>query len=205
MNGRQESPTLGDAQNVSPIISTEKRKNDIPYGYCHCGCGGTTPVSIQNHSKYGWVKGEPKRFIFGHANKKNRIVLKDGYIIERNPTHPRSEKNGYVKTHIISAERAMGKPLPANAVIHHPFGKKLNNTKLVICEDQKYHLLLHLREKAYMASGHASWRKCWVCKKYDSPSNLYIKGSHTHHRECHSEYYKIRRKECKSSRKNQMR
>jgi hypothetical protein len=56
---------------------------EIPYGYCHCGCGEKTTVSKQNHARFGWVKGEPWRFRQGHgrrlktidANKDNAIEL----------------------------------------------------------------------------------------------------------------------------------
>jgi len=43
----------------------------IPYGFCHCGCGGKAPISPANSHDYGWIKGAPKKFIFPH-----RIVLR---------------------------------------------------------------------------------------------------------------------------------
>jgi hypothetical protein len=42
------------------------------YGLCECGCGGMTRIASRNHAKYGWVKGEPMRFIRGHAGRKAR-------------------------------------------------------------------------------------------------------------------------------------
>lgn len=41
---------------------------EIPYGYCQCGCGLPAPISQLNDSKRGYVKGEPRRFIIGHHN-----------------------------------------------------------------------------------------------------------------------------------------
>lgn len=39
------------------------------YGYCHCGCGNETDgVYPKTASDRGQVKGEPKRFLPGHAN-----------------------------------------------------------------------------------------------------------------------------------------
>lgn len=38
-------------------------------GYCECGCGGKTSVSDRTHTQYGHVKGQPMRFIRGHAMK----------------------------------------------------------------------------------------------------------------------------------------
>lgn len=40
--------------------------NDIPYGYCHCGCGQKTNIATRNEYRRGHVKGEPLRFIHGH-------------------------------------------------------------------------------------------------------------------------------------------
>jgi len=40
--------------------------NDIPYGYCHCGCGNLTPIAKKTRSECGWVKGQPIHFIHGH-------------------------------------------------------------------------------------------------------------------------------------------
>lgn len=40
---------------------------EIPYGYCHCGCGQKTKLSDCNNSLRGLVKGQPRRFVFGHA------------------------------------------------------------------------------------------------------------------------------------------
>jgi len=198
MNGTQESQMLEGALSVNPSIGIEKKTNKIPYGYCQCGCGQKTSISKQNHVKHGWVMGEPLRFIMNHDKRKNRPVYHEGYEIERRPDHPRSRSNGYVLKHITIAENILKKQLPLKAVIHHPFGRKNKNTIFVICENPTYHQLLHQRERAYRACGHASWRKCWVCKKYDNPANLYISGSHAHHRECHSAYcsdYRQKRKE----------
>lgn len=46
----------------------------IPYGYCQCGCGRKTTVCQVTSRTVGWVKGEPLRFIQGHANKGKRLV-----------------------------------------------------------------------------------------------------------------------------------
>lgn len=40
--------------------------NDIPYGYCQCGCGQLAPIATQTNSKYGYIKGKPKQFIYNH-------------------------------------------------------------------------------------------------------------------------------------------
>lgn len=47
-------------------MNTSDSTTQIPYGYCHCGCGQKTKICDKNHTKHGHVKGEPKRFIAGH-------------------------------------------------------------------------------------------------------------------------------------------
>jgi hypothetical protein len=38
----------------------------IPYGLCHCGCGGRTKLATCNRAARGWIKGQPHRFIKFH-------------------------------------------------------------------------------------------------------------------------------------------
>lgn len=46
--------------------TTHKPAQEIPYGYCHCGCGEKTSIAKKTESRYGWIKGQPKRFVKGH-------------------------------------------------------------------------------------------------------------------------------------------
>ena len=41
----------------------------IPYGYCHCGCGQKTTIASYPRPEFGWVKGEPIRFLSGHNGR----------------------------------------------------------------------------------------------------------------------------------------
>lgn len=36
---------------------------------CECGCGRPAPIATFSRAKYGWVKGQPKRFVWGHQNR----------------------------------------------------------------------------------------------------------------------------------------
>jgi hypothetical protein len=114
--------------------------------------------------------------------------------------------NGYLRRmidgrtkleHTRVAERALGKPLPHGAVVHHVDGNRLNNDpeNLVICPGSEYHHLIHQRMNALDACGHASWRKCRFCQRYDDPANLYVSKTNVHHRECINAYYRAKRKE----------
>jgi hypothetical protein len=51
--------------------------------------------------------------------------------------------------HIVLAEKALGRPLPQGAVVHHTLEPWDNHGpfKLVICPSQAYHKLLHRRMK----------------------------------------------------------
>ena len=52
----------------------------IPYGFCHCGCGGKTQIATYTSRRDGCVKGLPWKHISGHAN----------YLRLRNP--PQTEE-----------------------------------------------------------------------------------------------------------------
>jgi hypothetical protein len=39
---------------------------DIPYGYCHCGCGEKTAIPDTTNARLGRVAGRPNRVIKGH-------------------------------------------------------------------------------------------------------------------------------------------
>lgn len=39
---------------------------NVPFGYCHCGCGQKTRIEIRNRKQDGILKGQPVRFKKGH-------------------------------------------------------------------------------------------------------------------------------------------
>ena len=97
-----------------------------------------------------------------------------GYIFRGYRIH---EINGIRKfDHVRNAETALGRELPPAAIVHHVNENKLDNanTNLVICPDQAYHKLLHIRTDALNACGNANWRRCKYCKQYDDPVNLLL-------------------------------
>lgn len=62
-------------------------------GYCYCGCGGKTVISSRTDSKWGWIKGVPKRYIVGHSmrgkvcseegkQRRIKIMTKHGHAIK---------------------------------------------------------------------------------------------------------------------------
>lgn len=100
--------------------------------------------------------------------------------------------------HVEVAERALGKPLPKGAIVHHVNGVKTDNCpeNLVVCQDQAYHKLLHQRMRARDACGNPNWRCCKWCKKWDDPANgMAVTSKDAIHRACHAERERIARAE----------
>lgn len=42
---------------------------DIPYGFCHCGCGEKTKLAKVSNTRNGHVRGEPVRYLVGHHRR----------------------------------------------------------------------------------------------------------------------------------------
>lgn len=182
-------------------------KEEIPFGYCHCRCGGLAPIAKCKVISMGYNVGDPKKFINGHQSRKENSSkwrggksTSNGYLRVSMPEHPRADKAGYIGEHILIAEKALGKYLPNGAEVHHIDENKLNNrnNNLVICQDRAYHMLLHQRMRALKACGNPNWRHCRRCKKYDDIKNLIERpngktktnkdGSVFVHLECDREY-----------------
>ena len=177
---------------------------------CECGCGNPVPIAKRTRGVLGHVKGKPIRFLVGHSSRLRKRGAdhpnwkggvsydSNGYILELNPNHHRSMPNGYVRKHILIAEKALGKPLPDSAVVHHDDGDPSNNdnSNLVVCENNGYHLFLHRRKNAFNSCGNANGVKCRHCQKYDDPKNMYVTPvRHSgYHRECYNKYKRERLK-----------
>lgn len=165
---------------------------DIPYGYCHCGCGGKT--KIIKYPSDG-VVGSHRRFLLHHnpsgsmsPHWKGGVVMTNGYA------HVHQGKYKYKREHRIIAEEILGAPLPDGAVVHHVDGNKLNNSpsNLLICKSKSEHRLIHARQGALEACGHEDWIVCRYCHKHDDPQNLYINGTSRYHRKCKNEAQNLR-------------
>lgn len=104
--------------------------------------------------------------------------------------------------HVRVAEHALGKTLPAKAVVHHVNGNGLDNrpSNLVICPNQEYHRLLHTREDALDACGNPDWRKCWICGSYSPVSELRVHNRIIEHADCVNAYQRRKAAERKAKR-----
>lgn len=172
---------------------------------CECGCGGETRISHCNDKRQGWKRGESIRFINGHHNrgrlgdksnrwKGGRIIRNGGYVYIYCPEHPMT-KDGYISETRLICEKALGKLFPSESPVHHVDEKPDHNTNsnLVLCNDNAYHKLLHMRARALEISGHANWRICNYCHEYDDPTNLLIFKKAVFHQRCSNKYRKDKR------------
>jgi hypothetical protein len=118
---------------------------------CACGCGLPSPIAARTRPDKGHIQGQPTLYRAGH-NKRNLDRAKQRYRFVSRPDHPRGP---VVYEHIIIAEAALGRYLPEPAQVHHFDEDTQNNTNrnLVICEDQSYHQLLHVRTRILRAGG----------------------------------------------------
>lgn len=104
---------------------------------------------------------------------------------------------GEVYEHVVVAERALGRPLPAGVEVHHVNEDKTDNrnSNLVICQDKAYHKLLHFRMRILAAGGNPNTDKlCSGCQRF-RPHADFNKGAgpyglQSQCRECQSSYQK---------------
>lgn len=121
---------------VSLLIRT---KSTAP---CACGCGERPIVGtfLRGHNRLGW--------------RRPRLQTVKGYRFV-----------GRKQLHRLRAERALGKPLPLGAEVHHADGTLSDDAPLVICQDRAYHALLHARMRVVRAGGNPNTeRVCGTCK-----------------------------------------
>lgn len=43
--------------------------NSVPFGLCHCGCGGKTNIAVRSDPGCGWSKGEPYPYLSNHRKR----------------------------------------------------------------------------------------------------------------------------------------
>ena len=93
----------------------------------------------------------------------------------------------YVKEHRYIMEQHIGRKLEPQEVVHHINRDKLDNRieNLRLLSSAAEHNYVHQCEDAMEACGHHHWRKCWICKEYDEPGNLYFSPSSPNSRGYH--------------------
>lgn len=117
--------------------------------YNPCSIEGCTNVTGREsglcltHYKQAWyLKSVGRTELKTRTSQERWINMKTGYVMVKH--------NGRLTyEHIVLAEKALGKPLPPKAVVHHTNAKDDNYGffKLVVCPNQEYHALIHKRMK----------------------------------------------------------
>lgn len=147
-------------------------------GVCECGCGRHTSLITETDNRKGLVRGFWRRFIRGHYKIPRTLIDKHSRVSM--PNHPRAS-HGSVNEHVVIAERALGHYLPAGAHVHHVDGNKRNNkpSNLVICQDIKYHRMLHARARIVAAGGDPDTQRiCGKCHALTPRENMQIGGTY---------------------------
>lgn len=169
------------------LLPCDRIMSEIPYGFCHCGCGGK-PNLIKYPSR--GVVGTPYRFVKDHKASGSKHPQWTGGITQE-------PDNGYIKynnlngkqvrEHQVVAELIFGGPLPPGYVVHHKNEIRNDNRpeNIHICESNSEHQFIHMQNTALAECGHANWRKCKICHEYDDINNMVVYGKAGNmHKEC---------------------
>ena len=117
------------------------------------------------------------------------------YVVLYKPNHPNSNTQGRIREHVYKATLALGRALKNKELVHHVDSNPKNNenSNLIICENAKYHALLHARTDALDACGNADFMKCAYCGEYDDPINMYVRpvAYQAWHKDCRSKSRRV--------------
>jgi hypothetical protein len=111
--------------------------------YCSKPCSIKANNLKQRKYKQEWyLNSQGRTELIVRTSKERWIHSVNGYVMIK-------VKGKLVYEHRVLAEKALGKPLPDKAIVHHTIAPDDNHgfCKLVICPSQEYHTLLHKRAR----------------------------------------------------------
>ena len=161
--------------------SQDSISQEIPQGFCQCGCDQRTKLILRSDKRYGHIAGQPHKFIRGHHQIGHRNSawnggkkIQNGYALIKMPHHHRANASGYVSEHILVMEEVLKRKIFRPETIHHIDGDRLNNIpgNLMVFKTSPMHTGYHERLNAFKSCGHYNWYQCPYCHQWDKPSNL---------------------------------
>jgi hypothetical protein len=102
-------------------------------------------------------------------------ITEDGYVMAWAPWHHKAKHNKVLQ-HVLIAEKALGHKLPPRAVVHHfnEIKGDNRNKNLVICENIRYHSLLHARQRIASRNADPNTQKiCFHCDSVKDRTSFY--------------------------------
>jgi hypothetical protein len=59
---------------ITMAASQYTSNNEIPYGYCQCGCGQMADIAVSNSARDKTIKGQPLKYANGHRSKRANLA-----------------------------------------------------------------------------------------------------------------------------------
>jgi len=131
------------------MSESRKGKNHPMYGKHH---SKKTKEKIAQANKGRHSSGEFKSGTEHPFWKGGRNISPKGYAYVYQPNHPNADPKGYMAESRLIVEKALGRYLKSNEIVHHLDGDESNNKNqnLLICS-KSYHSWLHWNmSKLYM-------------------------------------------------------
>lgn len=122
------------------------------YWKCLCDCGNSIiaeghNLRLNNTKSCGCLQKDIASSLTKelHPNWKGGRLIRQGYVLILMPEHPRADKKGYVKEHILVMENMLGGPLPEGAEVHHNNLVRSNNWpyNLRLFKSKNKHIAFH--------------------------------------------------------------
>lgn len=100
-------------RHLVPSATRTRGGRRVNHALCACGCG-RTPVAGR------YLKGHNRKALGGKTRS-------HGYVLVMAKDHPRANPRGYVREHILVAERTLGRRVGRNEDVHHINGDRADN------------------------------------------------------------------------------